>query len=190
MEQDQMQAETPSYWPSVIIGALVVTIVTSVIVTAYLYYLASAEPSMGLLIKSGLMMPISCLFGLLGGIISTRHYAKTNEITFAIGKGALIGLYTGLVASVFSLLLSQLWQFIDPALMENFSNNLIEAMGSANMPEAQYNETVDKMRADFANQQTLVGVLKGGAINAAVLGIVNAISGMIGAKIFASPEEE
>jgi hypothetical protein len=45
------------------------------------------------------------------------------------------------------------------------------------------------MEQGFEEQSSLGGILKGVAINAGVLGFVNLLSGMVGAKIFASEEE-
>ncbi len=178
----------PSYWNSVLIGALTVALITGGLGIILMYYVAGAEPSMTLMVVSGLTLPLTCLFGLVGGVIATRHYAKTFDITFTIGQGALIGLLTGAVAAIFATVISQLWMMIDPALMENFYENMIYSMEQIGMPQAQLNDAIDNMEQTRAQQQSLGGIALGVLINAIVLGIVNAITGMIGAKIFASEE--
>ncbi|WP_157939376.1 DUF4199 domain-containing protein [Gracilimonas amylolytica] len=179
---------SPSYWNSVLIGALTVALITGGLGIILMYYVAGAEPSMTLMVVSGLTLPLTCLFGLVGGVIATRHYAKTFDITFTIGQGALIGLLTGAVAAIFATVISQLWMMIDPALMENFYENMIYSMEQIGMPQAQLNDAIDNMEQTRAQQQSLGGIALGVLINAIVLGIVNAITGMIGAKIFASEE--
>ncbi len=187
MENEQVQ---PSYWPSVMIGAIIVSVVTSIFGFALLYYVAGSEPGMGTLMISGLTIPITCLVGLIGGIISTRHYAKTYDITFPIGKGALIGLFTGIAAAIMATIIGQIWNLVDPGLMDRFGETIIAAFEQAgNIPEAQKEESIASMMENFEKQKTLGGILQGLAINMGVLGIVNLISGMIGAKIFASEEE-
>ncbi|HBZ39609.1 MAG TPA: hypothetical protein DEO59_14470 [Balneola sp.] len=57
------------------------------------------------------------------------------------------------------------------------------------IPESQKDEIITSMEESFEDQSSMGGVLKGIAINAGVLGFVNLLSGMIGAKIFASEEE-
>lgn len=186
---DQLQ-ETPNYWNSVFIGALVVAISTSVVGLVMLYYLAGAEPSMSMMIMSGLLMPITCLVGMFGGFISVRHYAKTYDITFKMGTGALVGLFTGIAAAVISGILGQLWNIVDPALVDNFANNMVSALETMDMPDAQREQTISQMMENIEAQKAVGGIIKGVLINAVVLGVVNAISGMIGAKMFAAPEEE
>lgn len=185
MENEQA---LPSYWNSVLIGALTVAIITGALGIILMYYVAGAEPSMTLMVISGLTLPLTCLLGLVGGIIATRHYARTFDITFTIGKGALIGLFTGVLAAIFASIISQLWMMIDPSLMESFYQNMIFAMEQIGMPQDQLNDAVANMEQTQAQQQTLGGMAIGVLINALVLGIVNAITGMIGAKIFASEE--
>lgn len=191
MEHEEIENGNKSYWNSVLIGALVVAILSSVAGTVLLYYVAGTEPSMSLLIVSSLFVPVTCLVGLVGGLISTWHYARTCDVTFPIGKGALIGLLTGVLAAVFSSVISLIWtQLIDPSLMEAFTNNLISAMESVDMPQAQREQSIDGMIENRERQNSAGGILASLAINAGILGVVNAITGMIGAKIFASDKEE
>lgn len=191
MENEQIEQANPSYWTSVMIGALVVALLSSVAGTALLYYAAGAEASMSLLIVSSLFVPVTCLVGLFGGIISTRHYAKTYDLTFPIGKGALIGFLTGVVAAVIGSIISLLWtKLIDPSLMEAFASNMVSAMEMVEMPQAQREQAISSMMENMETQNTAGGIVKSFAINAGILGAVNAITGMIGAKIFASEKEE
>lgn len=187
MENEEMQ---PSYWPSVIQAAIIVAVVTTVVGLGLLYYVAGSEPSMGIMMISGLTIPITCLIGLIGGILATRSYAKAFDLTFPIGTGALIGLFTGIIAAVVGGILGQIWNFIDPTLMERFADTMIGAFEmNDQIPDSQKDEIITNMEQSFEEQNSVGGVLKGIAINAGVLGFVNLLSGMIGAKIFASEEE-
>lgn len=188
MENEYNDETMPSYWQSVVIGALTVAVLTSAIGLILQYYLASSEPTLKLMIISGLSLPLTCLLGLVGGIVSTRHYAKTYDITFLVGKGAVIGLFTGILASVFATVIGQLWMLIDPTLLDRFSSNLIAVFEQMEMAAAQKEETIQTMRENYDNMKTVGGIFKAMLINAGVLGLVNLISGMIGAKIFASEE--
>ena len=183
------QNSQPSYWTSVMIGALIISIVTTITGLGLLYNLARSEPSMSMMIMAGLIIPITCLLGGFGGFISNRHYAKTFDLSFPIGKGALIGFFTGLIAAIFSTLISQIWtNLIDPMLMENFANNMVSAIELIEMPEAQREQSINDVMADFENQNSNGKIFKDLGISAVSLGIINAISGIIGAKVFASEE--
>ncbi|MFY0698412.1 MAG: DUF4199 family protein [Balneola sp.] len=187
MENEEMK---PSYWPSVIQAAIIVAVVTSVVGLGLVYYVAGSEPSMGVMMISGLSIPITCLIGLIGGILATRSYAKAFDITFPIGTGAQIGLFTGIIAAVVGGIIGQIWGLVDPSLMERFADTMIGAFEmNDQIPEAQKDEIITSMEEGFEDQSSMGGILKGIAINAGVLGFVNLLSGMVGAKIFASEEE-
>jgi hypothetical protein len=74
--------------------------------------------------------------------------------------------------------------------MERFADTMIGAFEmNDQIPESQKDEIITNMEQGFEEQSSLGGILKGVAINAGVLGFVNLLSGMVGAKIFASEEE-
>lgn len=187
MENEEMK---PSYWPSVIQAAIIVAVVTTIVGLGLMYYVAGSEPSMGVMMISGLTIPITCLIGLIGGILATRSYAKAYDLTFPIGTGALIGLFTGIIAAVIGGVLGQVWNLFDPTLSERFADTMIGAFEmNDQIPESQKDEIIMGMEESFENQNSMGGILQAIAINAGVLGFVNLLSGMIGAKIFASEEE-
>jgi len=128
--------------------------------------------------------------GLIGGIIATRHYAKTHDVTFPIGTGALIGLFTGIAAAIIGGILGQVWGLVDPTLLERFGDTMVGAIDmNEQIPDGQKDQIISDMQQGFEDQQSIGGIIKGIAINSGVLGFVNLLSGMIGAKIFASEEE-
>ncbi len=187
MENEEMN---PSYWPSVIVGALIVSIATTVAGLGLLYFVAGSEPSMGIMITSSLFVPITCLVGLIGGIISTRHYAKTHDVTFPIGTGALIGLFTGVIAAIIGGVLGLIWDLVDPTLLDRFAETMVGAIEmNEQIPDSQKDQIITDMEQNFADQQSAGGMVKSIAIQCGILGFVNLLSGMIGAKIFASEEE-
>ncbi len=188
MEHENMEMENPSYWTSVFIGALIITLITSIIGTFLIYYIAGAEPSPVLLFLLSGFVVINCLFGSIGGFISTRHYAKTYNLTFPIGKGVLIGLLTGVVGAVLAGIVGQLWGLIDPALIDNLIANITDVMDTIDMSQQQRDETLSGIVESLESSQTLGGAIQGVLINSGILGVVNAISGLVGAKVFASEE--
>ncbi len=187
MENEQVQ---PSYWSSVLIGALFTAFVIFIISLVSGYMTIGAEPTGSMFTPGQFIGILACLIGAFGGIVSTRQYAKTNDITFTIGQGALIGLFTGLIAAVISTVLAQLWQFVDPAYVQGIIDSSIanlEAM--SNIPDDQ-KQTIIESTSEKLNSQfkSASGILIGAAISMALFGFLNAITGMIGAKIFASED--
>lgn len=181
MENEQA---LPSYWNSVIIASLI----TAVIITAFSliggYMTLSSEPSGSIFNTAQLFSTIGCLFGAVGGVFANWHYVKENNVTYKIGKGALIGLLVGLVATVFSVVIGEIWNLIDPSFQEALINWNIQNMEAMQMPAEAKEAAIESMDD--------IGSFKGRALQALYsfigLGIMNVISGLIGAKVFASEE--
>ncbi len=182
MEYENMQTENPSYWTSVMIGGLIAAVILSVLGLISQYMTISSEPTGSSFGLSQAIGTFACLFGAIGGFIATRHFAKEYDITFPIGKGALIGLLAGVVAVVISTAITWIWtSFIDAELNQAFYDWSIANLEAQNMTDDQL-----EMAKGFIPDPgiSVVTVL----ISLAMMGILNAISGLIGAKVFASEE--
>lgn len=185
MENDTMENESPSYWTSVLIGALVVGLLTTILSIVSQYMTISSEPTGSSFNLSQIIGVFSCFVGAIGGVIATRHYAKEYDITFPIGKGALIGLFTGLIAVVISAIIGLIWMYvIDTGLADAFYEWQIANLEAQNMTDDQM-----EMAMGFIPQPGSTSALVWStAIGFVLMGILNTISGLIGAKIFASEE--
>ena len=79
-----------------------------------------------------------------------------------------------------------MWQLIDPAFNDNMMNALIANFEAINeIPDAQKEEMIDGIYTQFQKQATVAGQLTAMATNAAFYGILNALTGMLGVKLFA-----
>lgn len=181
MENEQVQ---PSYWNSVLIASLITAILVTVLSLISGYMTINSEPSGAIFSPVQLFGLVSCLLGAIGGVIATWHYAKEYDVTFPIGKGALMGLLVGLFATIFSVILGYLWELIDPSYTEAMIEWQRANLNAMQMPEEARQSAMESMEnpRSFSNVAVQAGVTFVG------LAIVNVISGMIGAKIFASEE--
>lgn len=182
MENEQVQ---PSYWNSVILASLI----TAIIVTAFGliggYMTLGSEPSGSFFNSAQLMSTIGCLAGAVGGVFANWHYVKESQVTYKIGKGALIGLFVALGATVLTILLSQIWNVIDPSYQQALIDwNIQNFDAMAQMPE----EAKQQAMEGFENPNSLKNIGIQAASTFVSLGILNVISGLIGAKVFASEE--
>ncbi len=182
-----MENENPSYWSSVFIAAFIVGLIMSVIGLASQYMTIASEPSGASFTSGQLIGILACLIGAIGGFIGTRHYAKTNDVTFPIGKGALIGFLVGVVGVLISGAISWIWTtVIDPDLNQaayDWAMSNVDAM--SNLTEDQK----DMQKGFIPDPNNPTSMLTQMGIGIVILGILNAISGLIGAKVFASEEE-
>lgn len=180
------QNSQPSYWPSVMIGALIIGLIMSVLGIVSQYMLISSEPTGSNFNLSQGIGTFACLLGALGGFIATRHYAKENEITFPIGKGALIGFMTGVVGVLISAVISLIWEYvIDPELAQAAYDWAVRNLDAQNLPAEQYEMALGFI-PEPGSMTTLLWTVGGGIV---MVGILNLISGIIGAKMFAAEED-
>lgn len=186
MENDKMESGTPSYWSAVLTGALVIALITAVLGIASQYMIIGSEPVGSAFTLGQGVGSFACLFALIGGIIATRQYAKEYQITFTIGKGALIGLLTGVIGALISSVITLLWNYvIDPELTQAVYDWSIANLEAQNMTQDQLEATM----AFIPKPGGLSSILWQSLIGVVTFGIMNAISGLVGAKIFASEED-
>ncbi len=181
MENEQL----PSYWNSVLVASLVAGIIVTAFSIIGGYMTIKSEPSGTFFNSSQLLGTIGCLAGAVGGVLANWHYAKEFNISYKVGKGALIGLLVALGATVVAVILGQIWNFIDPSFQQAIIDwNIQNFEAMQQMPAEAKEEAIASM--EDANSLKNIGIQA--IVTFISLGIVNVISGLIGAKVFASEE--
>ena len=183
MENEQMQ-ENPSYWNSVIIASLVAGIIVTAFALIGGYMTLGSEPSGSFFSSAQLFGTIGCLLGAVGGVLANWHYTKEYNVTYKIGKGALIGLFVGLGATIISVILGQIWNVIDPSFQQALVDWNIQNFEAMQMPA----EAREQAIAGMENPNSPSNIAMQAGFTFVGLGIMNVISGLVGAKIFASEE--
>ncbi len=179
------QNSQPSYWTSVMIGALIIGLLMSVLGLVSQYMTINSEPNGANFSLAQGIGSFACLIGAIGGFFAVRHFAKEYEITFPIGKGALIGFLTGVMGVLFSTVISLIWQYvIDTELNQAVYDWSIRNLEAQNLPSEQL-EMAMNFVPDPGSISTLIWTM---GIGIVAVGILNLISGIIGAKVFASEE--
>lgn len=191
--QNQVYNETPSYWTSIFIAAFVLGFIYFVVSLIGGYATINSEPTGSMFGSMGQTVAgiVGCLVAGFGGLLAVWHYCKSYEnVVVTLGKGALIGVYTGFVIVVIMTILSQVWDLIDPSYTDKLMNSMIENYEAMeNLPEAQKQQIIDGVASQFKDSNTLWGILKGMLFLAIPSCILNLITGMIGAKLFSKKEE-
>lgn len=184
--QNQVHEETPSYWTSVGVAGLLFGIISFILTLIYGYSLINSEPSGSMFSPIMLIWLVSCLLTAFGGMVATWHYANQYDVVIKLGKGALIGFLTGACIVIVSVILNEIWHLIDPEMTQKMIDSTIANFEKMEMPADQKQQiidsTVDSMRTNQnIGRQLLFGI--------PIMGIVNLITGMIGAKLFGKKEE-
>ncbi len=183
------QAESnnePSYWTSVSIAGLIFGIIVFALSLVTTYSVINSEPTGSLFSPVQLLGVLVCLIGAFGGMLAVWHYTNEHDVSLKLGKGALVGLYTGIAVAVITVILNQLWQFIDPDMTQKLIDSTIANFEAADLPDAQKQQMIDSTVQGMRDQNSIGKQL---LYNLPMYGILNVLTGMIGAKVFGSSEE-
>ena len=132
------------------------------------------------------MSIIGCLIASIAGIISNWMYAKGYDLTYPIGKGALLGVFSGIITSIVTFSLSLFWtKVIDTGMNEA----IIEATLKSFEDQGLSQEEIDMAQSLIPDPNSLVGLIITFLLALAMYVVINLISGIISAKIFAKEEE-
>ncbi len=191
MEEPQDQTfeneNPPSYWTSVTVSSLIFGIVAFILSIISGYAVINSEPSGSFFSPVQLVGVLVCLIGAFGGMLATWHYAREFDVPIKLGRGALIGFLTGVGITIITVLLGQVWQLVDPDMTQKMVDSTVANMEAMDMPEEQKQQMIDSTAESIRSQQSISTQFLWGI---PMYGILNLITGMIGAKIFGKKEEE
>jgi hypothetical protein len=169
----------PSYWNAVITAGLITGTILTVIQLTTSYMTIAGSSATGMAI-------IGCLIASIAGIISNWMYAKGYDLTYPIGKGALLGVFSGIITSIVTFSLQLFWtKVIDTGMNEA----IIEATLKSFEDQGLSQEEIDMAQSFFPDPNSLVGLIITFLSALAMYVVINLISGIISAKIFAKEEE-
>ena len=169
----------PSYWNAVITAGLITGTILTVIQLTTSYMTIAGSSATGMAI-------IGCLIASIAGIISNWMYAKGYDLTYPIGKGALLGVFSGIITSIVTFSLSLFWtKVIDTGMNEA----IIEATLKSFEDQGLSQEEIDMAQSFIPDPNSLVGLIITFLLALAMYVVINLISGIISAKIFAKEEE-
>lgn len=171
---------TPSYWSSVAIAALIFAIVTFALQIILGYMSISGTGGM---LFSAITGFVVCLIGGFGGMVAVWHYANENDLTMNFGKGAIIGLITGVIIILISVILNQLWHLINPDYQQQIIQAAMERFEDSNMADEQMAAIKDSIEGQFTIVKQIIWGIP-------IYGILNILTGLLGVQLFAKEEEE
>jgi hypothetical protein len=185
--------ETPQnnpFFNSALIIGMIFALLSTAVSLVVGYSVINSEPTGSLFSPASFSFFFVCIIVLFAGMFAVRHHVKEFNAPLQMGRGAVIGLVTGIVTAFFSSVLSLVWLLIDPAFNDNLMNAIIANFESIReIPAAQRDEMIDGIYTQFQNQATVVGQLTTAATNSIFFGLLNALTGMLGVKLFAPKQD-
>lgn len=172
------------YWPSVLLAGLIFGLISFALTIGAGYYTINAQVTTSVVNPSTIIGAITCLITAFGGMLAVWHYGGEQQGIIVIGRGALVGLLTGVVIAIIGLLLSNVvWPLIDPGYTDKIIDATIRTMHARGMTQEQIQKMTDMMHSGSSWKS--VGYL----VNVILFAFLNMITGMIGAKLFSKYDD-
>ena len=173
------------YLPSAGLVGLIFAVVIFAISIFFGYMQINAEPTgspFGVTSISGIVV---CLAGAFSGLVAVWHFSKEVTQDFKMGQGATIGFLTGAVVAVVSVMLTQVWTFIDPDYTQKLMDSVIANFEMMDLPD----EALDGI-IESTEQSVDPGFLRQLFLSIPLQGILSTITALIGTKLFAQKADE
>ncbi|MCC5927441.1 MAG: DUF4199 domain-containing protein [Bacteroidetes bacterium] len=185
-----METQHNPFFNSALIVGMIFALLSTAVSLGVGYSMINSEPTGSLFTPASFSFFFVCLVVLFAGTFAVRHHVKEYNEALPMGRGAVIGLVTGVVTAVFASVFSLVWLLIDPAFNDNLMNALIANFEAiSEIPAAQRDEMIDGIYTQFQKQSTVAGQLSTAALNSVFYGLINALTGMLGVKLF-SPKQD
>lgn len=176
-----------NYWQSVVIVAAIFSLISFALGIFFGYRQINAEPSGAIFSPMMFSGVLICLITCIAGAVTVWHYTKEVSPLINLGQGALVGFLTGAVIVLFSVLLNEIWTFVDPSYTEKLVEAAIANVEEMDLPAGSKEDMIDTMAESVRSSQSVTQQIFWGI---PITGLLNLISGMIGAKIFGKKSEE
>ncbi|MFU8812620.1 MAG: DUF4199 domain-containing protein [Balneolaceae bacterium] len=174
------------YLPSAGIAGGIFGFITFVLGLVIGYVQIASEPTGSFFSPLMFGSAIVCLAAAFAGPLAVWHFAKEVTAYIKLGQGALIGFLAGTALILLSALMSELWLFIDPDFTEKMMRSAIANIEAMDMPNETKEMMIDSTADGLRDQNFLTTIFYG----IPMYGILNLVTGLIGAAIFRKKEEE
>ncbi|MDG5768002.1 DUF4199 family protein [Balneolales bacterium ANBcel1] len=186
------QAQNKSYWNAAGKAGAIFGFIVFLITIIGGYITIHSEPSGSFLMMYYASSAIGCLIALFGGVLAVKFYINEHGKELKVGRGAVIGLFTGVFIALVSVVLSMIWPVIDSSYIDNLQNAMIANIEASTMfDSAMKDEMIDATYTQMQNYHSAGNILQMLGMGAVMYGLLNVLSGMLAAKVMGkAPEEE
>ena len=174
-------------WPSIVLVGAIFSVISFVIGLFFGYQEINSEPAGSLLSPILISSIVICLVSAFAGILAVWHYTREVDPVLKMGEGALIGFLTGAVIVIISVVLNELWLFIDPEYTEKVLEATIANIDQMDLPADARDDMIDAMADSIGGEQSVWRQL---FLSIPVTGLINLVTALIGVKLFAEKEEQ
>lgn len=184
-------ANSKSYWNAAGMAGVIFGFAVFVISLIGSYMTIHSEPSGSFFSGTIAASTVGCLVGVFGGVLGVKLYINEFGPEIKIGKGAIIGLLTGIFMALIYQVLSLLWPLIDGSYIANLQSAMIANIEMMEqLPDAQKEEIIDATYTQMQDFYSAGSILQSLFFGFLTYGLLNLLSGMLSAKFMGKPPQE
>lgn len=177
-------SENKSYWQATGMAGIIFGFIVFIISLIGSYLTIHSEPTGGLFSGTLVASGIGCLAGAFGGVLAVKLYINEHGPEMTIGKGAIIGLITGIFIALVFQVLGLIWPVIDSSYVDNLQTALIANIEMMEqLPQAQKEDMIDGIYTQMQNYYSASNIIRGLFLGILTYGLLNLISGLLTSKI-------
>ncbi len=183
--------QNKSYWNAAGMAGVIFGLLVFIVSLIGSYITIYSEPDGSLVTGNMVASAIGCLIGAFEAVLAVKRYINEYGPEITIGKGAIIGLATGVMITLVFQLLSLIWPLIDTSYIENLHTamiNNIEMMEQ--IPAAQKEEMIDSIYTQMQNYYSAGTILQNLFLGLLIYGLLNLLSGLLSAKFMGTSLDE
>ena len=175
--------ENKSFWNAAGKAGAIFGLLVFIVSLVGSYLTIHSEPSGSILGATMIASALGCLVGAFGGVLGVRFYIMEYGPEMKIGRGAVIGLATGVGIALVYQALTFIWPLVDSSYIENLQRAMIANIEMMNqLPDAQKEEAIDAMYTQMQNYYSAGNIVQSLFMGLITYGLLNLLSGLLSAK--------
>ena len=182
----EFQHQSPSFLRQAAIAGGIFAVIVFLLEVLGGFMVINSDRGGGVLLITLFSSAIGCLIAAFAGMVGVRMFVKEHALPMSLGEGAKIGLVTGLIVAVVNAVLDLMWVGINPGFQSELleaSIEHVEAIGQ--LADEDRQQIIDMLYAETQDQLSVANFAMGLAWGAIILGLLNTLTGTLGAKFFA-----
>ena len=176
-------------WDATIFAGSIMAVVIFSLSTITGYIQINSQPDGSILQPSFTGSFLVCLIGAFAGMLAVWYHTKYIKPHLTLGRGALLGIITGLIVIIGENILASFWNFLDPDYTKQLMESIIASIEAMDIPDNLKQQQIDMIGQQYSKVSTFSGFFKQVLYGFPLYGLLNVITAMIGVKVLGKEEE-
>lgn len=183
------QATSRNLWDATIFAGTIMAVIIFSLSTITGYVQINSQPDGSIVQPSFTGSFLVCLIGAFAGMLAVWYYTRYVQSHLTLGRGALVGVLTGLVVIIGENILATIWNLIDPDYTNQLMESIIANIEAMELPEDLKQQQIDMIAEQYQQVSSFSGFFTQILYGFPLYGLLNVITAMIGVKVLGKEKE-